>query len=271
MTGRRPSPNGAVSQAGAAPRPALHHTVPSGGSSLHQHQHHATNQTHITTSSRSAAAGALSSAQSTPSLPNAPLHPISVHNVTASGLASAHLTSHPLPALTATAAPTTNPPLQQGGTATLNTELRAQARREREATREKSREKLVQQQHQSGNHACPSAARERSCSIASGNVERKISPKLGTKPASNVAAPVTSSSSLTSQRHSMQRANMAQRNGPASDTTLMSQHDSVLATTSATLDSYLPEGLPSLHGIEGLVARIPSPPKLGDDQVRSYG
>lgn len=137
----------------------------------------------------------------------------------------------------------------------LNTELRAQARREREATREKSKEML--QNGQPG--------RERSCSIVSNQQggDKKISPKGFTK---------TTSTAGHAPRPTLSRHAHKSSTGVAiadqGQQQKLSSRPSLQQVQTASLDRRGFEELATQRQPFGdLVSRIPSPPKGDETRV----
>ncbi|PWN35410.1 uncharacterized protein FA14DRAFT_172050 [Meira miltonrushii] len=198
-------------------------------------------------------------------------------------------------------------PQQSGGPA-FNTELRAQLRREREATREKSREKLnghssgqnmsncVGNSTQQQSHSLPqqqqnpaTSGRDRSSSsVGSGVVpsnaqthssnERKISPKMNTKPHHPGHIPSSHSLQNLHSAHQTQSSNrhFAHHRGPGNQRNATGVHVESRSNSIGHIDPHFMhntpelatsnEGISSLRGIQDLIARIPSPPGPNDDR-----
>lgn len=200
---------------------------------------------------------------------------------------------------------------QQSGGPAFNTELRAQLRREREATREKSREKLNghsngqsvnncvgnsnQQQshshHQQQQQNPVATGRDRSSSsVGSGVVpsnaqsnssnERKISPKMNTKP--HHPGHIPSSHSLQNLHSAAQQTQASNRHFahhrvPGNQRNATGVHIEARSNSISHIDPHsmhstpelgtTNEGISSLRGIQDLIARIPSPPGPNDDRV----
>lgn len=144
-------------------------------------------------------------------------------------------------------------------TTLLNTEMRAQARREREATREKSKEML-----QSGQ-----PGRERSCSVVSNQQqggEKKISPKGFTKATSTAGHAPRPTLSRHAHKTSTGVATIEQ-----SQQQRLSTRPPLQQAQTVSLDRRGFEELTAQRQPFGdLVSRIPSPPK-GDETRVSHG
>ena len=155
------------------------------------------------------------------------------------------------------------PSIGSSNPALLNTELRAQARRVRDATRVQSKEKMQ-------NGTAATQGRERSASVVSmqqQGSERKVSPKMAAKSSAGIDGRTGHTTRTTVARHLPKTSH-----GGESHLLLEPAHQTAGEEHAQmqSHDRYAPDDgnlLPRQH-FGNLASRIPSPPKGEETRVR---